>query len=88
MLLALASLVGMPYTVLMPIFARHILRGGPGTLGLLMAATGLGALTGAIFLGSRKRVTGLIGLIPCATALFGIGLDHLRGITPALTHCR
>src|SRR3954452_23295079 len=45
-LLALVSLVGMPYTVLMPVFASKILGGGPHTLGFLMAATGVGALSG------------------------------------------
>ena len=48
LLLSLVSLVGMPYTVLMPIFAAKILHGGPHTLGFLMAATGVGALTSAI----------------------------------------
>ncbi len=46
LLLALVSLVGMPYTVLMPVFASKVLHGGPHTLGFLMAATGVGALSG------------------------------------------
>src|SRR5581483_5039974 len=50
LLLALVSLVGMPYTVLMPIFASQILHGGPHTLGYLMAAAGVGALAGAVSL--------------------------------------
>src|SRR3954466_12141807 len=49
-LLALVSLVGMPYTVLMPVFANEILHGGPSTLGWLMAASGIGALAGALLL--------------------------------------
>src|SRR6476620_9151092 len=49
-LLALVSLVGVPYTVLMPVFANDILRGGPSTLGWLMAASGIGALAGALLL--------------------------------------
>ena len=64
----------MPYSVLMPVFARKILHGGPITLGLLMAAAGFGALTGAIYLASRKNVRGLTKIIPLSTALFGIGL--------------
>jgi len=47
-LLALVSLVGMPYTVLMPVFANDILHGGPSMLGWLMAASGVGALAGAL----------------------------------------
>lgn len=74
LLLALVSLVGMPYTVLMPIFANEILLGGPYTLGFLMAASGTGALTGALFLASRKSVLGLGRLIPLMAAVFGSGL--------------
>ncbi len=74
LLLALVSLVGMPYTVLMPVFANEILHGGPNTLGLLMAASGVGALTGALFLASRKTVLGLGKLVPLAAAMFGAGL--------------
>ncbi len=74
LLLALVSFIGMPYSVLMPVFARKILHGGPITLGLLMAAAGSGALTGAIYLASRKTVRGLTKIIPLSTAVFGIGL--------------
>lgn len=73
-LLALVSLVGMPYTVLMPIFANEVLRGGPNTLGLLMAASGVGALIGAMFLAARKSVLGLGKFIPLMAAVFGAGL--------------
>jgi MFS family permease len=74
LLLGLVSLMGMPYMVLMPVFARDILHGGPHTLGFLMAATGCGALAGAIFLASRKSVLGLGRIIVIASSLFGIGL--------------
>jgi MFS family permease len=74
MLLALVSLVGMPYTVLMPVFASAILHGGPHTLGFLMAATGVGALSGAVFLANRRSVLGLGRVIPVMSALFGAGL--------------
>src|SRR4051812_1384537 len=56
LLLAVVSLVGMPYTVLMPVFANQILQGGPNTLGQLMAASGVGALAGAMLLAGRKSV--------------------------------
>jgi MFS family permease len=74
LLLALVSLVGMPYTVLMPVFANEILRGGPSTLGLLMAASGVGALAGAFFLAGRKSVLGLGKYIPLMAGAFGAGL--------------
>ena len=74
LLLALVSLVGMPYTVLMPIFAGSVLHGGPHTLGFLMGATGVGALAAAIFLATRKTVLGLGRIIPISAAVFGAGL--------------
>jgi MFS family permease len=73
-LLAIVSLVGVPYTVLMPIFAGDILHGGPHTFGLLLTASGLGALLGAIWLASRRSVVGLSRVIPLAAGLFGFGL--------------
>ncbi len=74
LLLALVSLVGMPYTVLMPVFASTVLHGGPHTLGFLMAAIGVGALSGAVFLANRRTVLGLGKIIPMMSALFGAGL--------------
>ena len=73
-LLALVSLVGFPYAVLMPIFASDILHGGPNTLGFLMAASGVGALAGAIALAMRKTVLGLARYIAICAALFGASL--------------
>jgi MFS family permease len=74
LLLALVSLVGMQYTVLMPIFAAQVLHGGAHTLGFLMGASGVGALAGATFLATRKNVLGLGRLVPWAAAAFGTGL--------------
>jgi MFS family permease len=74
LLLAMVSLVGMPYSVLMPVFAKEILRGGPHTFGFLMGASGLGALIGALYLASRKSVAGLEKIIPLSAAIFGTGL--------------
>jgi MFS family permease len=74
LLLALISFMGMPYTVLMPVFAGKILHGGPQTLGFLLGATGVGALAGAIFLASRRSVLGLGRIVIIASSLFGIGL--------------
>jgi MFS family permease len=74
LLLALVSLMGMPYTVLMPIFAGTILHGGPHTLGFLMGAAGVGALTAAFRLAARRSVLGLGKLTAISAALFGGGL--------------
>lgn len=74
LLLALVSMMGMPYAVLMPVYARDILHGGPHTLGFLMGATGVGALAGALSLASRKSVVGLGRWIPLAAGTFGVGL--------------
>ena len=74
LLLALVSLVGIPYAVLMPVFANEVLHGGPGTLGLLMAASGVGALAGAMFLARRTTVLGLGKFIPLMASAFGAGL--------------
>jgi len=73
-LLALISLVGMPYTTLMPIFAGKILHGGAHTLGFLMGAVGVGALAGAVKLAARPSVLGLGRLIPLTAAGFGAGI--------------
>lgn len=81
LLLALVSLLGMPYTVLMPVFAARVLHGGPHTLGYLMGAIGVGALAGALMLAARKSVLGLGRVIPLSAAIFGgaligFGLSH------------
>lgn len=73
-LLAVVSLVGVPYSVLMPVFATTIFHGGPHTLGFLMGASGCGALLGALWLAARKSVIGLGRIISIATSLFGAGL--------------
>ena len=49
----------------MPVFANEVLHGGPNTLGLLMAASGVGALSGAVFLAARKSILGLRAIYPC-----------------------
>ncbi len=73
-LFALVSLMGMPFMVLMPIFASDVLHGGPHTLGFLLGASGVGALISAISLALRKTVRGLTTMIQISAALFGVGL--------------
>jgi MFS family permease len=74
LLLSLVSLVGMPYTVLMPVIAKEVLHGGSRTYGFLMAAAGVGALAGAGYLASRRSVRGLVRTIALAGSVFGAGL--------------
>jgi MFS family permease len=74
LLLSIISLVGMPYTTLMPIFAGKILHGGAHTLGFMMGAVGVGALTGAVRLAARRNVLGLGRKIAMTAAGFGAGL--------------
>lgn len=74
LLLGLTSLVGAPYSILMPVFAATVFHGGPYTLGLLMAGSGCGALAAPLWLATRKSVVGLDRLVPIGSALFGGGL--------------
>ena len=74
LLLALVSFMGMPYTVLMPIFAADVLHGGPYTLGFLTAASGVGALAGRSTWPRGRRCWAWGGSIVVATVLFGLGL--------------
>ncbi len=74
LLVAVISAAGTPYSVIMPAIAAEVLHGGPNTLGLLMAASGAGALTAALYLASRESVVGLGRVIMYATFMFGGGL--------------
>ncbi len=74
LLLGLMSLMGMPYAVLMPIFADQILHGGARGLGILMGATGVGALLGALTLASRRGLKGLGSWVAASAIGFGASL--------------
>jgi MFS family permease len=74
LLAGLISLVAVPYAVLMPVFAKQILHGNATTLGVLMGATGIGALGGAIVLAARRSLKGLGRIVMLACAAFGISL--------------
>ena len=89
LMLALVSIMGMPYTVLMPVIASAVLHGGAHTLGFLMTASGTGALLGALYLASRSSVLGLGSVIAIATAVFGgglcvFGLSHVLWLSLAI----
>ncbi len=89
LLLGLVSLVAMPYTVLMPIFADRILHGGARGLGILMGATGVGALLGALTLAARTGVHGLGRWVTFSCAGFSVtliafGFSHNFWLSTAL----
>jgi MFS family permease len=70
-MVAVVSVVAVPFTVLLPVVATDVLGGGARTLGFLMSATGLGALAGALYLASRKTVRGLGRVIAVSAVIFG-----------------
>jgi MFS family permease len=74
MLVATVGLLGVPFSVLLPVIANDVLGGGARTLGMLTAATGLGALGGALFLASRSSVRGLGRIIVASAMTFGLSL--------------
>ncbi len=73
LMMSLLGFMGLPYTVLAPIFATKILHGGPQTLGFLMTASAMGAFIASIYLGSRHSVVGLENIIAIAPRILGIG---------------
>ncbi|HTR49610.1 MAG TPA: MFS transporter [Kofleriaceae bacterium] len=77
-LLAVTSVLGGSYSTLLPLVAGSTLRGGPHTLGILMASAGCGALCGALYLASRSTVLGLGGVIARVTLGLGAALVALR----------
>jgi MFS family permease len=80
-LIAVLSLTAMPYTVLLPVFAGNVLHTDANGLGWLMAATGMGALAGALRIARRGTIRGLGRLIAGATLLFGVSLLALAAST-------
>jgi MFS family permease len=89
MLLGVVSLTGMPYSVLMPIFADRILHGGARALGTLMGATGIGALSAALVMASRKSLRGLGSWVAISATVFGacliaFGLSRLYWLSLAI----
>lgn len=88
-LFALISLMGWPYSVLLPVFAGDVLHGGPHTLGWLTGASGIGAFTSAILLAFRKSVVGLTRMVQIASAMLGValilfGLSHTLWVSLVL----
>ena len=74
LLLSTVSIAGVPYMVLMPVFAKDILGGSEKLFGILSSAAGGGALCGAIYLAQRKSVRGMGKVLVAASATFGATL--------------
>jgi MFS family permease len=77
LLVSAANILGMPYQVLLPVLATDVLHGDAHTLGILTAASGVGAILGALYMASRDSVLGLGRVLVLATSLFGLGLVGL-----------
>ncbi|HVX49183.1 MAG TPA: MFS transporter, partial [Chitinophagaceae bacterium] len=73
-MLALVSLFVLPYTTLMPVFARDIFHGTASTFGIIDSFIGLGAFAGAIFLASVPIGTNLRKILAVNTIVFAAGL--------------
>jgi MFS family permease len=74
LLVALVSVCGLPYIVLMPIFADRILNAGARGLGILLGAAGAGALGGALTLAARRQIRGLGRVVALSVATLGVML--------------
>ncbi len=74
LLLSWLSLLGLQYSVFLPIFANDILHGGPRGLGVLMSSAGVGAVLGALHFAARTEFTGLARWIAATATTCGIGL--------------
>jgi len=87
LLVMISSVFGMPYSILMPVFARDVLKVGAGGLGILMGATGLGASIGALYLAGRRSSRRFGRIVGLATAAFGaalVGFALSRGFALSL----
>jgi MFS family permease len=89
LLFSFTSLMGYSYSVLMPVFAGEVLHGAAHTLGWLMGASGVGALTSALSLAVRKSAVGLTRMLQIATAMLGsalifFGLSHMLWLSLVL----
>lgn len=70
-LLGLISFMGLRYEILMPVYAKEVLHGGPREFGLLMGASGVGAILGSLVLATLGKVSSLGDWVAFAAAGFG-----------------
>ena len=74
LLLSMLSLLGLQYSVFLPIFANDILHSGAKGFGLLMSAAGIGAVGGALQFAARTHFKGLAKWIATMSVICAIGL--------------
>jgi MFS family permease len=74
LMVAIASLLVMPYNTVLPVFAKVIFKGGASTYGYITSFVGVGGLLGTIFIASRKPDTHLRRILFISTIAMGVGL--------------
>lgn len=74
LLIAIVSILGMPFISLLPIFADKVFHGGSIELGWMMGTSGLGSLAGALWLSQRRSSSGLLSLSSGASVLFSLAI--------------
>jgi MFS family permease len=74
LMLGLVSLLVLPFTTLMPVYAKDIFHGTATTFGLIDSSIGLGAFVGALYLASRPPGANLHRILATNTLVFGAGL--------------
>ncbi|MCR8560842.1 MFS transporter [Mucilaginibacter sp. BJC16-A38] len=87
-MLALVSLMVLPFSTLIPYYARDVFKGTASTFGVIDSFIGLGAFSGAIFLASQKAGANLKKILFINTLVFGTGLilfshEHTYGLALA-----
>ncbi|TCD10834.1 MFS transporter [Pedobacter frigidisoli] len=73
-MLAMISLFVLPFSTLIPVYAKDIFKGTASTFGVIDSVIGLGAFSGAIFLASLKPGKNLRKILAINTLIFGAGL--------------
>jgi MFS family permease len=81
LMVAIISLFVLPYNTVIPIFAKVIFKGNASTFGYITSFVGVGAVSGTIFLASRKPGTPLKRILLVSTIMMGIGLIAFSQIT-------
>lgn len=73
-MVALVSLFAVPYAVLVPVYVKQVLHGGPELFGVVLSAPGVGAVVGAFLLAAHVDVRGMLRWVGGAPVLIGLGL--------------
>lgn len=87
LMLAITSLLVLPFNTLLPVYAKTIFKGDASTFGFINSCIGLGAVTGAVFLASLKSAANLKRILLSSTVLFGLSLaafSHLPDLKIAM----